>query len=491
MDTPRIDVRTLVIMRASQISTGFLSAFLMTTFTLQWWQQTSYPWFIPAAGIGLIALSLLLSRIFRNTREACIILAFVVVGSLGAFMRVAQTTHITTPHSVESLADEREHTLRGVIAAAPDRRPLSTRYVIDTSGLQDEEVWRPITGRILVRDQSQRHSFRYGDTVIVRGIIERPMPIEGFAYDRYLSISRIYALMNEASLREWEGGPEAATHGSIATRAYRSLISAREWIEDVIARIFPEPQSSLLAGLLTGSRRGMPDGVTQDFRTTGLSHITAISGYNITVILALLSSLLFWVPVKRRLVPLVIGIGCFTIFVGGSSSVVRAAIMGVLGLLALQAERQADMKLAVLWTAFAMAAWNPSTLWYDAGFHLSFLAIIGIMTFSPWLSRRLSWITDILAIRTSLIATLAAQLGTLPIMIISFGQLSLIAPLANILVAPLIPLAMASGFLAVLAGGLWLPLGLLVGLPAHFSLTLIATIARTLAGIPFASLTWP
>ncbi len=474
----------------SHISVGFLSAFLSTTFALQWWQSHSYPLLITAGLVLTACCAMLGASVHPAKRRQYVLLAMISAGMLTSVIRVAQTTHITTPLSIESEVGSEKKAIRGTIVSAPDKRPLSVKYTIEVSSIQESNEWHPAEGRILVTDRSQRTSFRYGDTVAAYGMIEKPSVIHGFSYDQYLQLFSIYALMNAESLEAWQSDEQTRATSLLTRTAMRALIASREWCEERIAMIFPEPSSSLLTGLLTGSRRGMPERVTEDFQRTGLSHITAISGYNITIILTLFSSLLFWLPIKKRLLPLSVGIVCFTVFVGASSSVVRAAIMGILGLLALQAERQAENRLILLWTAFLMVLWHPNILWYDVGFHLSFFAVIGIMTFSHWLSRHLAWMPDTLAVRTSLVATLSAQLGTLPIMMLSFGQLSIIAPVANILVAPLIPIAMLSGALSMLVGSASVPLASLVGIPAHLCLSFILNAARVLAAIPFAALTW-
>ena len=254
-------------------------------------------------------------------------------------------------------------------------------------------------------------------------------------------------------------------------------------------KIYPEPHASFLAGLLTGSRRGIPDHLLKSFNIVGLTHIIAISGYNITIVMTLITGLLFWLPLRWRLVPSIVAIVLFTLFVGASASVVRAAITGTLGLIAIQTGRQRDMRLAILWTAFAMLLWNPKYLWYDASFQLSFLAVIGLNELSPLLETFLKRIPHILGIHESLQATLAAQLAAMPWIALLFHRLSLVSPIANILVAPLVPLAMLFGFLGTTVSFFWFFGGQLIAYIGWGLLELITVIAEKLSQIPFASLT--
>ncbi|MDD5751252.1 MAG: ComEC/Rec2 family competence protein, partial [Candidatus Peribacteraceae bacterium] len=259
------------------------------------------------------------------------------------------------------------------------------------------------------------------------------------------------------------------------------------WFEGTLNLLFPEPHASLAAGLLTGSRRGLPAGLLADFTAVGLTHIIAISGTNITIIMTLIAGLLFWLPFRWRLIPTIFAITAFTFFVGASASVVRAAIMGSLGLLAVTLGRQADTRLAILWTAAAMTFWNPARLWWDGGFQLSFAAVIGLTELTPILQPLLHAIPKTLGLRESLLTTIAAQLTAMPLTILLFGNLSIIAPIANVLVAPVIPIAMLFGAVSVAAGALWIPLGKLVALPGWMCLSWIVGVAQTLARVPGAS----
>lgn len=392
--------------------------------------------------------------------------------------------HSAMSSDIDFYANDAFVTVHGIIIDAPDIRPTVTKYTVLAVRLMENKGKEiAVRGKILVNDMGGWPEYEYGDTVRVTGKLMRPEPIEDFAYDEYLSVRGIYALMPRAHIEEDE---DRKVPLSITDHFFRNLYALRTGFEEQINRIFPEPHASLLAGLLTGSRRGIPKHLTEDFRMAGITHIIAISGYNVTIILTLLSGLLFWIPLKKRFPLLVMSIIVFTIFVGASASVVRAGIMGVLGLLALQTGRQTTVRLSILWTAFFMLLWNPLSLWYDAGFQLSFLAVIGIAELSAPLKKLLRFVPETLALRESLVATLAAQIATLPLTMILFKQISLIAPITNILVAPLLPLSMLLGFTATILGILWLPLGLLIGYFCWAFLHAIILIAKICASLPFA-----
>lgn len=474
-------------MKTSTISYGFLGFFLLTIFALQWWQLPDYPLWLT----GCMSLLLIIGIIFyalKKFRGEGRMLFACSLGILIALISVSRTTHITTKDDVEYYADGEIHELHGRVIDAPDSRPTVTKLTVLADHISTDSGTKLVTGRVLVNDNGGWPEHPYGERVTVRGKVEKPLPIDTFAYDEYLSVRGIYAIVPRARV---ERAPDDATHPmNVIEWLTGAIFSLRTHFEDQINRVFPEPHASLLAGLMTGSRRGIPKHLTDDFRSAGITHIIAISGYNVTIILTLLSGLLFWVPLKKRFPMLVIGILLFTIFVGGSASVVRASIMGILGLLALQTGRQTSTILSILWTGFLMLVWNPKYLWYDASFQLSFLAILGLALLSNPLKKLLKKVPETLALRESLIATIAAQIATIPLTIILFRQFSLIAPVTNILVAPLIPLAMLLGFIATIVSAVWMPLGLVIGYLAWAVLQAIIMIAQICAHVPGAVISW-
>ncbi len=407
-------------------------------------------------------------------------LPFLLAGVSAACVAGALAIDVPDERSIGRFANGDSIRLTGYVAKHPDRRPMKTHYVVQVESITtDEGKTLPVEGRVLAIDRNGWPEFAQGERVRVHGALERPWNDGTFAYDAYLSIGGITALLDYASLESLEPGT--------AFPVTRLLNTVRDGMEARINRIFPEPHASLLAGLLTGSRRGIPPALTEAFNVTGLTHIIAISGYNITIITAIVSSLLFFLPIRWRVAPVILMIGAFTLFVGAGPPVVRAAIMGSLGLLAVVLERQAHTRLLILWSAAAMSVWNPRLLWYDAGFQLSFAAVIGLNELSPLLHRAFARVPTAFGIRTGLEATMAAQIATLPLIIVLFRRISLIAPVANILVAPLVPLAMLFGFLGVSASYVLFPLGQVIGFVAWGFLQVIILCAIVLAKVPFAA----
>lgn len=458
----------------------FLSTYVISIFFLQW---------VAIVPANILAIQWLLFLVILGIK----IIRPHIITTIATFVQLGFTTacciafihrHIPAPNAIENFANTYS-TVEGVIIAEPDRRPLQTKYTIQTKRIVNEhgQAMQNTNGKILVTDQRQWPEWQYGDTIIASGLIEKPGLInETFFYDRYLSRYGVYAVMYRGSL-------QAGTASSLTIRGtiWRTLFAVKELFETQINRIFPEPHASFMAGLLTGSRRGIPTQLMEQFNTTGLTHIIAISGYNITIIITLITGVLFWLPTKYRLLPAIGAIILFTCFVGASAAVVRAAIMGILGLIALHTKRINTARITVLWTIFFMTAYNPKYLWHDAGFQLSFMAVIGLLEISPLLEPILKRIPNKWALREALQLTLAAQISTAPLLLLLFKRLSLIAPITNLLVAPLIPLAMLLGFVGTTTSFIWFHLGQILCYPAWLCLQLIILIANYGSNIPYAS----
>ncbi len=467
-------------MQPGVLSAAFLSAFSVSVFALQWWQRPNYPAPVWLA-LFLVALYGIVASAFPRLRRVALPVLAAEAGAAIALLVVMQSFHMTTETSIETFATGSGARIVGVIADEPDRRPMLTRYTVEATEITMRGTVTKISGKVLVTHRDGWPEFQYGDEVSAAGILERPGQIEEFSYDHYLSRFGIYAVMPRARMARISDG-----HGS---EFFAFLYRTKARFERQITRIYPEPSASLLMGLLTGSRRGIPEQVNKDFQDAGLTHIVAISGFNITIVLAVVMAMLFFLPLRLRFIPAVAAIILFTLLVGASASVTRAAIMGILGLLAIQAGRQRDSRLLILWALFLMLLWNPRQLWYDAGFQLSFLAVAGIAEVAPLLKKSGKILPESFGIREAAIATVAAQVFVVPWVAVLFGRISLVAVLSNTLVAPAVPLAMLFGFLGTLASFLFFPLGQLISLIAFGFLEWIILVADFTARIPFAAFT--
>jgi competence protein ComEC len=262
-------------------------------------------------------------------------------------------------------------------------------------------------------------------------------------------------------------------------------------------QLMTEPHASLLVGILLGVQSTLPEEVRDAFSIAGLTHILVISGWNITIIVVCVSGAVVACGVgrKRAVACSLPVIALYVCFVGVSPSVVRAAIMGSLAVLAVLVDRESDAWTSLLVACVVMAIADPHVLW-DIGFQLSALATAGLFAFARPIEGRLrawrvlQWGGARWAIEP-LTATLAASTLTLPIIVYHFGRLSLITPLANVLILPVVPYAMLFGAIATAAGMIWMPAGELLALLAWPFLEWMVLASRWLARVPGAAATLP
>ena len=322
-----------------------------------------------------------------------------------------------------------------------------------------------------------------GDVVEVGGSV-RPPPDDG--YGDYLR--RIGAL----------GTLRARTLERTSAASTLTVDAWRRTAGDALRAALPEPEAGLAAGILIGLRERVDRDLAADFTTAGVSHVVAISGWNIALVAGLVAGVLRGRGRRTRLGVVVVAIAAYTIGAGASPSVLRAAVMAGIVLLARGSGRAGRAAAALGWAVVVLLLLDPALV-ADAGFQLSVVATAGLLAWASPITERLERVGDGRLpgwLAESLGVSLAAQAATLPIILASFGRLSLIAPLVNIAVVPLVPLAMAAGVLA-LAGGLLALAGLpaviatALGLPAWLALTAIVRIVRLAAGVPLASVDVP
>lgn len=222
--------------------------------------------------------------------------------------------------------------------------------------------------------------------------------------------------------------------------------NARESFVENISHALPEPYAAYISGLLTGARSRIPYDLKQAFQKTGTAHLIAVSGYNVTIIAQYIEYL------SRSMVAAGVGIIVFVFFAGMSSSVVRAAIMGLLVLAAKNTGHNYHALRALLYAASVMVFVEPSIMWHDIGFQLSVAATAGLLILAPKIYALFGRMPKAFGFREALSTTLAAEAATFPLIIFYFGAFSLFAPMVNMLILPMVPLTMFFGFITGLAG---------------------------------------
>jgi competence protein ComEC len=287
--------------------------------------------------------------------------------------------------------------------------------------------------------------------------------------------------------------------GSIPAAVYRATIvqidrqdyadvarDTRDWFAHGIRESIDEPEASLGSGFLLGQKTVLPEKLDNELRLLGLTHIVVASGYNLSIIVRYARRL--FMKVSRFTSVAVSGLLVygFANITGFSPSMTRASLITALSLVAWYYGRRFHPFVLLSFSAAVTVVINPSYAWGDIGWLLSFTSFIGVIMLSPlvhayfWGSKKPG------SIRQVVVETFSAQLLTLPLILYVFGQYSPLALLANVLVLPLIPIAMLLTFIAGLAG-VGAPVGATqVGWPAETLLRYMTRVVDYLAQQPLA-----
>lgn len=248
----------------------------------------------------------------------------------------------------------------------------------------------------------------------------------------------------------------------------------------------PEPQASLGLGFVVGLKSQLPDDLSDQLRALALTHIVVASGFNLTILIRVSRRLL----AKRSLfqafagsLALMLGMLAIT---GMSPSMFRASVVTSLALAAWYWGRTVHPALLLLLGALITAWWNPLQLWFDLGWWLSFAAFAGVLLLAPMLQRRFVARDKPPLLVQVLIETVSAQLLAEPIIMLMFGQLSVLGLVANVLIVPLIPLTMLATVIAGIAGIVWPGMAGWLALPAKFALDYILWVVQGLGSLPWA-----
>jgi competence protein ComEC len=449
-------------------------------------QAVSLPWQILLV-LGLIAfLGLVLWRDDRRVRLGALCTLMLALGAGRFLLSVPRFDEA----SLATYNDVGWVILEGVVAGEPDEREYYVNLRVQAERLTlPEGAELEVEGLVLVKADRYPQR-RYGDRVRVEGVLETPPVFEEFSYREYLARQGVHSLVQRAHvtlLAENQANP-----------LLYHLFAFKRYAQSTIANILPEPQAALLTGILLGVETGIPVDLMDDFSATGTTHIIAISGFNLTIIAGIFAGLAQRFFGKRRAVWVAIGgVIVYTVFVGASAAVLRAALMGVLYLWGRHLGRPTFAPASLAAAAIGMTVLNPHTLW-DVGFQLSFAATVGLILYTGPLER---FFVRVLArvtaeerakkivgwINEAFIVTLAAQITTTGIIMYYFGRLSPVTLVTNFFILPAQTFVMVIGGIATLLALVVQPLGQVVGWVAWVFLTYTIEVVRLTARVPFAS----
>jgi competence protein ComEC len=380
-------------------------------------------------------------------------------------------------------------TIEGTIADEPDVRDDQTQIRVAAESITRAGQTTATSGLVLVR-VPRSADVRFGDRITATGLLIAPAEFDTYSYADYLGRSGVFSIMQDAAVEVLERNP--------ADKFRAGLYDFKTQAAQHIVRHLPEPQASLLTGILLGNDNGISPEMADAFSRVGASHIIAISGFNMVVLSGAIMGLLKHTPLSDRRAA-AIGIAVifvYTLLVGASAAVVRAALMSSLLVIGTAIRRKTYVPASLAFVALCLSLLNPTVLW-DIGFQLSFFATLGLALFADPLAKRFDVLLNNLLppslartiggfLAEPLIVTLAVQITTLPLIALYFGRLSLVVVLSNLLIVPAQPAVLFLGIAATLIA---FAVPALAQILYWYDLVLLSwttTIVRLLARLPFA-----
>lgn len=407
---------------------------------------------------------------------------FLIFICLGAW-RYNSSWPIVTPNKVQFYNNQTVR-IQGMIIKV-DKRLNREDLILRVEKLFQERVGKKVSGRVLIY-ASLYSDYQYGNKLIVDCRLNEPLSIDDFQYHEYLAKENIYSTCFPRAIEKLGRG---------RVNFFLSFVyQVREKIKKTIDQNFTEPEGSIISAMLLGIKKEIPTEVRTIFSRSGTAHILAVSGLHVITLSKILLYLLilFFGLARPKAFYLVISFLIFYVILAGApASAVRSAIMAGSILLAEKIGRKKESINLIFLTAFVMLLFNPKLLKSDIGFQLSFSAVLGItflenyffvlFNFLKFLPRKLRSIQNYLA------TTFSAYLFSLPLVLFYFGNLSLIAPISNVLVLPVLPIFMISGFIFAFGSLIYSNFGQFLFWPAWFFLKYIIEVVRFLSSLPYLS----
>src|SRR5206468_12749976 len=257
--------------------------------------------------------------------------------------------------------------------------------------------------------------------------------------------------------------------------------------QNALTAAVPPPHAAMLLGIVLGVREGIPPRLEQALIATGLIHLLVLSGLKVAVFARIIQGALRPILGRHATWPVLGLIAVYAMAGGATPAAVRASVMGGLAIAAAHMGRPSHVWTSLALTAAAMLGWHPELAW-DVGFQLSFAGTAAIILLTPAISRRVGFLPHVL--REPFAVTCAAQVGTLPMMATDFHVLSPVAPIANALTLPILPILVSAGLLLG-ALSIFPEAARVAAIPIAGLLAYIEQVGYVLARAPAAAVTIP
>jgi competence protein ComEC len=441
--------------------------------------------------IGLLPLCL--SPFLKKYKKQLLLAGFCLLSLFGGFLRFQASLPVVDEHHLQFYNDKGTITVEGMVCTEPEPGNTTSAFRFSTDKIQINTDHIEASGKALV-SVLRYHEYHYGDILRITGKLETPPQSDDFNYKDYLARQGIYSIINYPRIEILDTGE--------GFKPLAWIYSLRNRLSESLSQALPEPQASLAQGILLGLRGNIPDSLNQAFARTGTTHVLAISGINITIVIGMLLAAGIWLFGKRYSIYIwlaLIIIWLYALLTGMNAPVVRGAIMGSLFLIAEYLGRQSSALTALTFAAAIMVAIEPQVLW-DASFQLSFLAMAGLILISPYLQ---TWgrkgVTGAAGkkgtaaslgnfIVDSFAVTLAAMLATWPIIAYYFHVVSFVGLPATFFAVLALPAIIITTALVAVVGLLIPVMAWVLGWISWLFISYFIFVVRAFDILPFSSI---
>ncbi|MCL5096322.1 MAG: ComEC/Rec2 family competence protein [Candidatus Omnitrophica bacterium] len=483
------------------------AAFYVFGILLAVFLQVPWPWLF-AVAIPLAGTTLAWSR------AQPVLLGFLLI--MAGWANLAWRTAILSPYDLRRVSGARTElaTLRGTLCGTPVRRVYErgqriterSQAEIDVWAIRRQSSWQRAAGRVAISTPGVLGAeFFEGRSVEVEGVLGPPAsPVaEGlFDYRRYLQWRGIYYQLKADSTNDWQlvPDPQSPDVPPLADRFCR-------WAQETLARGLPAEDEALRLSwaMALGWKTGLTGEVSQPFMRTGTMHIFAISGLHIAMIAGILVSLLRVGRMPRGACGWIVipSIWFYTAATGWQPSAIRSTLMMSIVIAGWALKRPSDLLNSLAAAGFLILLWEPRQL-FQASFQLSFLVVMSIALVLPPLERarqrllqtdpflpaelRPGWSrrldSPLRFVTMSFATSLAAWIGSMPLIAYYFHLVTPISLLANLLIVPLSSLALMCNLGSLICGSWLAPVSVLFNHAGWFWMEIMVRLSEWMSTLP-------
>jgi competence protein ComEC len=454
------------------------------------------PQYVLLIGAAIALACVILSWHDNRWRLVSLVILWLLLGA----WRFAIASPVGDPQSINAFIGASKLEVQGTIADDPkilDRSRLLL-VAVNAISINNGSSWQDAHGQIEVQmlgaPLDNPYGPNYGDSVEMQGKVQPPFPHHSPEVLASLTFPRLNVV------------------GSAGNPIIAAFFHLRLSLASIIEQSLPQPMAALLIAILLSLQTPTLKPLAKLFQLTGTAHLIAPSGFKVTILAGIVAGSTSWIYKRRarQLKPLlpaqkhagywrrwsvtslvILSIIGYSVLSGAGPAAQRACIMGIILVVAPRFGRVYNIHTAMALAILIMSIFDPFVLW-NTGFQLSTIGTLGIVVLTPLFQRLFRPIEHLpfaIPITETVAVTLAAQIATLPIFAITFNQVSLIAPLTNLLTVPLLGMLILLGVVLCVTGFIALPLGMLCGLIIFPLLKYTMLVVSWCASIPWAFLT--